>query len=193
MPGHRFQPHHRAPSLPTYRDDLYGHPCDAKLKTILQHNIVKDAPINIKFPPTPLPCAACLQVNTIASQVPPSTATHRKAEYPGQVVCLDHLGPIAPTGQGYPYINMITDLCAGAVIATNSLENRAQTALAQGVSLRWAHHAAAPLGGTQQLKPDLGSGVLTNRTKLFAESQGWLIFNFAAGNPRRRGGIERPH
>jgi hypothetical protein len=60
---------------------------------MLQHKVVKGAPINIKIPPTPLPCAECPQVNTIASQVPPSTATHRNAEYPGQVPCLDNRGP----------------------------------------------------------------------------------------------------
>ena len=51
--------------------ELYGHPCDAELKRMLLHKVVKGAPINVKFPPKPLPCAACLQVNTIASQVPP--------------------------------------------------------------------------------------------------------------------------
>jgi hypothetical protein len=173
--------------------ELYGHPHDAELKQMLQHKVVKGAPINIRFPPTPLPCATCLQVNTIASQVPPSTATHRKAEYPGQVLCLDNMGPIGPTGQGYPYINMITDLCTGAAIATNSLENKAQTALAQEVSLHRAHRAAAPRGGTQRLELDMGSDVLTKRTKAFADAQGMLISDFAAGNPRPRGAIERPH
>ncbi len=71
----------------------------------------------------------------------------------------------------------------GAAIATNSLENKAQTALAQEVSLRRAHHAATPLGGTQRLELDMGSDVLTNRTKVFAESQGWTIYDFAPGNP----------
>jgi hypothetical protein len=107
--------------------EMYGHPCDAELKKMLQHKVVKGAPIDIKFQATSLPCAACLQVNTIASQVPSLTVTHRKAEYPGQVLCLDNMGPIGPTGQGY----CITDLCTGAASATNSLENKAQTALAR--------------------------------------------------------------
>ncbi len=88
---------------------------------------------------------------------------------------------------------MIMDLCTGAAIATNSVENKAQTALAQEVSLRRARRATAPLGGTQHLELDMGSDVLTNRTKVFAESQGWLLSDFAAGNPRPRGGVERPH
>ncbi len=103
--------------------------------------------------------------------VPPSTATHRKAKYPGQVLCLDKLGPIGPTGHGYPYVNIITNLCTGAAIATNSLKNKAQTALVQEMCLRRAHRATAPLGGTQGLELDMGLDFLTNRTKVFAESQ----------------------
>ncbi len=88
---------------------------------------------------------------------------------------------------------MITDLCTGAAIATNSLENKAQTALAQEVSLRRAHRTAAPRGGTQRLELDMGTDVLTANTKRFAESQGVTISDFATRNPRPRGGIERPH
>ncbi len=125
----------------------------AELKHILQNTVVKDAPINIKFPPTPLPCVACLQVNTIASQVPPSTATHRN-----RVKCsasTTWARSHSLTREGNPYINMITDLSTGAAIATTFLENKAHTALAQEVSLlRRAHRAAAPLGGTQ---PALGA------------------------------------
>jgi hypothetical protein len=154
---------------------------------MLLHKVGKGVPINVKFPPKPLPCAACLQVNTIASQVPPSTATHRKATHPVQVLCHDNMGPIGPPGQGYPYINMIADLCTGAAIATNSLENKAQMALTQDVSLRRAQ------SGTQRLELDMGTDVLTANTKLFAESQGWTISDFAPGNPSPRGGIERPH
>ncbi len=50
---------------------------------------------------------------------------------------------------------MITDLCTGADVATNSLENKGQAALAQEVSLRRAHGAAAPLGATQRLELDM--------------------------------------
>ncbi len=60
---------------------LYRLQCHAELKKMLEHKVVKGAPIHVKFPPTQLPCAACLQVNTIASQVPALTATHRKAAY----------------------------------------------------------------------------------------------------------------
>ncbi len=95
-----------------------------------------------------LKCAECLQVNTIASQVSPSTAAHRKAEYPDRLISLDNFSPIEPTRQRHPYINRITDLCTGAAIAPNSLENKAQTALAQEVSLIETHRAAAPLGVT---------------------------------------------
>jgi hypothetical protein len=173
--------------------ELYGHPCDALLKRMLTHNVVKGAPINVKFPPKPLPCAACRQVNTIASQVQPSIATHRKADYPGRVLCLNNTGPIGPTGQGYPYINMIADLCTGVAITTNSIENKAQTALTQDVSLHRAHRTAAPRGGTQRLQLDMGTDVVTANTKRFAESQKWTITDLAPGNPSPRGGIERPH
>ncbi len=153
---------------------------------MLQHKVVKDAPINIKLPPTQLPCAAYLQVNTIASRVSALPAEHhRKAAYPGQVLCLDNMGPIGPPRQGYPYINMITDLCTGAAIATNSLENKAQTALAQNASLRPAHRLAAPLGGTQRLELDLGADVLTANTKQFAESQG-MAGELGEPEPTRR-------
>jgi hypothetical protein len=168
-------PHARAVRLPLR--------CRAE-EDAAEKKVVKGAPINVKFPLTPLPCAACLQVNTIASQVPQSTATPRKAEYPGQVLCLDNLGPIGPTGQGYPYINMITDLCTGAAIATNALETKAQAALAQEVSLRRAHRTDALLCGSQCLELDVGSDVLMQRTKRFAESQGWTLADFAARNPR---------
>ncbi len=133
-----------------------------------------------------------LQVNTIASQVPPSTAAHRKAEYPGQVLRLDNLGPIGPTGQGYPYINMITDVCTGASIATNSLENKAQTdGTCPGGEPEAGPRAAAPLSGTQHLDVDMVSDVLTTRTKLIADSQGMAISPYAHANPRPRGRIER--
>ncbi len=66
---------------------LSRHPCDAELKKMLQHKVVHGALIHVKFPPTQLPCAACLQVNTIAYQVRALPATHRKAMYPGQVLC----------------------------------------------------------------------------------------------------------
>ncbi len=88
---------------------------------------------------------------------------------------------------------MVTDLYTGAAIATNSLENKAQTALAQEVTLRRAHRLAAPFGGTQRLELDLGKDVLTVHTKEFAESQGMTVSDFAPNNPSPRGGIERPH
>ncbi len=66
-------------------------------------------------------------------------------------------------------------------------------ALVQDVSLRRAHRAAAPLNGTQRLELDVGSDVLTNRTKVLAESQGWTISDFAPWNPRPCRGIERSH
>jgi hypothetical protein len=163
--------------------ELYGQPCDAELKRILQHKVVRGAPIKVQFP----------LINTIASQVPPSTATHRKAPYSGQVLCLDHMGPIGPPGQGYPYMNMITDICTGAAIATNSIEKKAQTALTQDMSLRRAHRTASALGGTQRLELNMRTDVVTANTKLFAESQGCAISDFAPRNPSPRGGIERPH
>ncbi len=70
---------------------------------------------------------------------------------------------------------MITDLCTGAPIATNCLENKAQTALGQEVNLRRAHWAAAPLDGTQNLDLDMDSDVLTTCTKRFADCQGMTI------------------
>jgi hypothetical protein len=81
--------------------ELYGHPCDAELKKMLQNKVVKDAPINIKFPPRQLPCPACLQVNTIACRVSVLPAEHhRKATYPGQVLCLGSMGSIGPPAKG---------------------------------------------------------------------------------------------
>jgi hypothetical protein len=103
------------------------------------------------------------------------------------------MGPIGPTAQGYPYVKIITDLCTGVSIATNSLENKAQTALDKEVSLRRAHRAAALVGGTPRLELDMGTDVLTISTKRFTEPQGMIISNFAAGNRRPRGGIQRPH
>ena len=76
------------------------------------------------------------------------------------MLCLENLVLIGPTGQGYPYVNMIAELCTGAAITTNSLENKAQTALGQEVSLRGAHRAAAPLGGTQYLQLYVGTDLL---------------------------------
>ncbi len=82
--------------------------------------------------------------------------------------------------------NLITDVCtAAAIFATNSIENKAQMALAQELSLRRTHRAAAPLGPTQHLELDMGSDVLMTRTKLFADSQGMTISPCAPGNPRR--------
>jgi hypothetical protein len=59
--------------------EVYGPPCNADLKRMLQHKVVKGALIIVKFPPKPFPCAACLQVNTIASRVLAQAATHIKA------------------------------------------------------------------------------------------------------------------
>jgi hypothetical protein len=59
--------------------ELYGHLCNAELKTILQNKVVQDTPINIKFRPTQLPCAACLQVNTITSRVSALPAEHHRS------------------------------------------------------------------------------------------------------------------
>jgi transposase InsO family protein len=61
------------------------------------------------------------------------------------------------------------------------------------VTLRRAHRLAAPFGGTQRLELDLGTDVLTARTKEFAEAQGMTVSEFAPNNPGPRGGIERPH
>jgi hypothetical protein len=52
-------------------------------------------------------------------------------------------------------------------------------ALAKEVNLRRAHRAAAPLDGTQRLELDMGSEVLTNRTKVVLESQAWLPSDFS--------------
>jgi hypothetical protein len=87
---------------------------------------------------------------------------------------------------------MIMDLSTGIAIATNSLENKAHTALAQEVSLtgprqrrRARRHSAS---GARH-----GIGCSHNRNKRFAESQGWSISDFAPGNPRPLAPIAPPH
>jgi hypothetical protein len=52
---------------------------------------------------------------------------------------------------------MIADVCTGAAIATNALENKTHTALAHEVGPTRAHRVAAPLGGTQDVELDMSS------------------------------------
>ena len=118
---------------------------------------------------------------------------HRRALYPGQILRIDNLGPLSPTGTGYPYLNMITDAFTGAMIAATPLETKGQTALHQEVVLKRAHRTAAPEGGTQHLEMDNGTDVATERTLNFATGQGMTTSNFTSSRPASRGSVERPH
>jgi hypothetical protein len=115
--------------------ELYGHEGDVALKRMLANKVVYGGPVNLHFPPKPLPRSTCLEANISASKTPPLESPHRQARYPGQFLRIDNLGPLSPTGR-----RLLVR------------ETKGQTALQHEVIMRRAHRSAAPRGGTQHLE-----------------------------------------
>ena len=179
---------------------LYGHVCDAEMKKILKSKAIKGAPVQIHFPPKQLPCATCILAKGIASRTAPTPAVHDTTSYAGEVVRVDNMGPINIKGgvatddtNRYREINVITDAHTGCVIACTALETKAQTADAQDVTLRQIHRWCATQGGTRRIERDQGTDVGNARTTVFCKEQGIPVSNFAPGDARPRGGVERIH